>query len=232
MPRTARIVVPGVAHHVTQRGNRRLQTFFGPDDYMRYLELLVASCAKAQVGILSFCLMPNHIHLVLIPSDPAGLTAAMANTHQKYAWLINRRQGWTGHLWQQRYYSFPLDNEHLLAAVRYVELNPVRARLVATPQDWRWSSAAARMGKDHKDGLHLAPPPPPLNDIADWSAYLSASRGPEDDQQRTHQLSGRPLGGDAFVQQLAARLGRNLVARPRGRPPRSAISGAEGARNW
>lgn len=219
MPRTARIVVPDVAHHVTQRGNRRLQTFFGPEDYQRYLELLGAACATARVAIVSYCLMPNHVHLVLVPSDATGLTAAMANTHQKYAWLINRRQGWTGHLWQQRYYSFPLDEGHLLTAVRYVELNPVRARLVATPHDWPWSSAPERSGLTSRNGLMLAPLPPPLDTIADWDAYLQSGSEGEDERQRAHQLSGRPLGEDAFVQHVAARLGRNLVTRPRGRPP-------------
>lgn len=188
---------------------------------MRYLELMSAACAASRVSVLSYCLMPNHVHLVLVPSDEAGLKRAMANTHQKYAWLINRRQGWTGHLWQQRYSSFPLDEGHLLAAVRYVEVNPVRARLAAAPQDWPWSSARTRMGLASRNELSLAPLPPPLDGIQNWGAYLqSESEKEEDEQQRAHQLSGRPLGQDAFVRDIAARLGRSLVRRPRGRPRR------------
>ena len=125
MPRAPRIVVPGVAHHVTQRGNRRQQTFFSDADYMRYVELVGEGCRNAGVGVLAWCLMPNHVHLILVPSDATGLTAALSVAHQRYTWIVNGRNSWKGHLWQRRFYSSPLDGAHLRAAVRYVELNPL-----------------------------------------------------------------------------------------------------------
>ncbi len=145
MPRTARVIVPGLPHHIVQRGNRRMTTFFGDDDYRAYRTLLAEACRTAEVEVVAYCLMPNHVHLVLIPNTPTGLRVAVATTHRKYAAMINRRHGWTGHLWQSRFHSQALLEDHFMAAVRYVEMNPVRARLVAAAWDWAWSSAAAHV---------------------------------------------------------------------------------------
>ena len=129
MPRLARIVVPGEPHHITQRGNRRMQVFFSADDSGAYKALLAEFCAKAEVEVLAWCLMPNHVHLVLVPSDKDGLRRALGETHRRYSKLINQREGWRGHLWQERFHSFAMDEDHLIEAVRYIELNPVRAGL-------------------------------------------------------------------------------------------------------
>lgn len=146
MPRRARLVVPGIAHHVTQRGTRRQPTFFGPDDYRLYLRLLRFGCGKAGTAVRGWCLMPNHVHLILVPRTEDGLRAALAETHRRYTWIVNRRQEWQGHLWQDRFASFPMDERHLIACSRYVELNPVRAGLAARAEDWAWSSARAHLG--------------------------------------------------------------------------------------
>ena len=137
MPRTARLVIPGAPHHVTQRGARRLPVFFEDGDYRSYLALLGACCGEAGTAVWAYCLMPNHVHLILVPDRPEGLRAALGKTHRRYARRVNRREGWRGHLWQERFHSFALDEGHLLACARYVELNPVRAGLVRRARDWR-----------------------------------------------------------------------------------------------
>ena len=214
MPRTARIVVPGIAHHVTQRGNRRQQTFFEISDYARYVDLVAEGCRDAGVEVLSWCLMPNHVHLVLRPRTSDGLTQALSVAHQRYTWVVNRRKGWQGHLWHSRFYSCPLDDAHLRIAVRYVELNPLRARLVATPDAWRWSSANGR-----GDALVAPDRPIELRDIADWRAFLAQGIDDEAAERlRTHERKGLALGSDAFVTRVEDEIGRNLKRRPRGRP--------------
>lgn len=218
MPRIPRIFLPGLAHHVTQRGNRRLPTFFGDDDYLGYRSLMAQSCEEARVKVLAYCLMPNHVHLVLVPSSEDGLRAAVAETHRHYAAAINRRHGWRGHLWQERFHSCPLHEDHLLFAVRYVELNPVRARLVDTAQDWRWSSAAAHL-KRQADELLDAELPEPLAAVGPWADFLNLGVSAEvAEHLRRHHQTGRPLGDDAFVVDLEKRTSRPLRRRRAGRP--------------
>jgi len=127
MARLARIVVPNLPHHVTQRGNGRQRTFF--EDDVHYRDLLGQSCRAAGVAVWAWCLMPNHVHLILVPSDEGGLRAALGEAHRRYTRRVNFREGWRGHLWQERFHSTPMDEAWLLAAARYVELNPVRAKL-------------------------------------------------------------------------------------------------------
>jgi putative transposase len=149
MARLGRIVAAGFPHHVTQRGNRRQTVFFEPADYALYRDLLAERCRKASVEVWAYCLMPNHVHLVLTPSTPDGLARAIGETHRQYTGFINARARWTGHLFQGRFSSVALDDAHLVAAARYVALNPVRARLVACAEDWAWSSARAHLaGRD------------------------------------------------------------------------------------
>ena len=133
MARLARVVAAGIPHHVTQRGNRRQTVFFGDDDYRAYAGLLAQSCTDFGVAVWGYCLMPNHVHLILVPSDEAALRLALGEAHQRYTRRVNVREGWRGHLWQGRFASVPMDEPHLLACARYVELNPVRAGLAAIP---------------------------------------------------------------------------------------------------
>jgi putative transposase len=146
MPRVARVVIPGSPHHVTQRGSHRQRVFFGEIDYVSYLRIARAECAAADVAIWAYCLMPNHVHLIAIPADETGLARAMGRTHQRYGYLVNQREGWSGHLWQDRFASFPMDEAYLERCVRYVGLNPVRAGLVSHAARWPWSSVRAHMG--------------------------------------------------------------------------------------
>ncbi len=155
-------------------------------------------------------LINNHVHLVLVPSTEDGLRAALAETHRRYTRRVNSREGWQGHLWQDRFASFPLDDAHLWAAVRYVERNPVRAKLVSQPEAWRWSSARAHLaGED--DGLVTVAPL--LERFEDWSAYLAASEDGDVEPLRQHARTGRPLGDAGFVAKLEALTGRPLAKR-------------------
>jgi putative transposase len=176
MPRAARLVLPGLPHHVTQRGSRRQPTFFCEEDYARYRALLRHWCAKSGTAIWAWCLMPNHVHLILVPARADGLAAALAPLHRSHSWEVNRREGWCGHLWQSRFASVPLDEAHLYACLRYVELNPVRARLVDRPEDWPWSSARGHLGLARDP---LADPAPAHDRIADWRAFLDAGLDPD-----------------------------------------------------
>jgi len=145
MARIARVVVPGMPHHITQRGNRRLTTFFCDDDYHAYLELMAHWCRECHVDIWAYCLMPNHVHLIAVPESESALRQAVGEAHRRYTRRVSFRERWRGHLWQGRFASFVMDEPYLLAAARYIELNPVRARLAVDAGQFRWSSAAAHL---------------------------------------------------------------------------------------
>jgi putative transposase len=220
MARLARVVGAGLPHHVTQRGNRRQQVFFGPADYRHYLDLLARHCAAAAVEVWAYCLMPNHVHLILVPGDEDGLRAALGEAHRRYTRHINFREGWRGYLWQGRFASFVMDERYLLACARYVELNPVRARLARTARAWAWSSARAHLAR-RDDGVVRVRP---LLELApDWKDFLRAGLEPEDlAALRAHARTGRPLGAAPFVARLEKRLGRKLAKARPGPKPKSA----------
>jgi putative transposase len=216
MARLARVVVPGLPHHVTQRGNRRPETFFGDQDYGTYLRLLAAYSVAADCEVWAYCLMPNHGHVILTPGDEDGLRRALGETHRRYTRQVNLRQGWHGHLWQERFHSFPMDEAHLLACARYVELNPVRAGLVERADAWPWSSARAHLDGADDGVVRVAPL---LERVADWRGFL---RGGVDEAAlaaiRRHARTGRPLGAASWLEDLEARLGRRLRPGTPGRP--------------
>ncbi len=214
MPRIARIIAPGIPHHVTQRGNRRMETFFCDGDYQAYLALMAEWCRKFNVTVLGYCLMPNHIHLIAIPETEEGLRLAIGEAHRRYSVMINRRQKWTGHLWQGRFSSFPMDETYLLAAVKYIEMNPVRANLVPDPYSWKWSSAKA-----HADGNDdiLVKVSPLLEMVGDWKLFLSDADEEDADKIRRHERTGRALGADSFLESLEQSLMRTVKRQKAGR---------------
>lgn len=214
MPRMARLVVPGYPHHLTQRGNRGQQTFFDEKDYQAYVRLLGALKAKVGVEIWAYCLMPNHVHLIAVPRHEWSLAKLLGITHHCYARQVNAAHGWQGHLWQERFHSFVMDETHLLAAVRYVELNPVRGGLCTCAADWRWSSVRAHLDDTPDELLTIAP----MRDrISDWRRYLSQEAAPDEVHLlRRHTRSGRPAGDDGFIAALEERTGRRLRLRKPG----------------
>ncbi len=218
MARLSRVVVPGVPHHVTQRGNRRQNIFFSVADYRAYLSLLATSSADAGCEIWAYCLMPNHVHLVMVPGDEDALRAALGEAHRRYTRRINFREDWRGHLWQERFHSFPMDEDHLLACVRYVELNPVRAKLAKRPERWRWSSAKAHLAGTDDALVSVAPL---LERVGDWRAVLRSGLDDEPlERLRRHGRTGRPLGNEAFLDRLEKSTGRRLHRQKPGPKPK------------
>ncbi len=219
MARVARLVVPGQPHHVTQRGVRRMDVFLAEGDQETYLGLLREWCGRAGTEVWAYCLMPNHVHLILVPSTEDGLRAALGEAHRRYTRHVNSREGWRGHLWQERFHSCPMDEAHLLACARYVELNPVRAGLVTRPQDWPWSSARAHLAGDDDGVAALGPL---LARVADWRAFLEGGLDEGAlEAIRRHARTGRPLGSEVFIEALERRLGRSLAPHRPGRPKTS-----------
>jgi putative transposase len=214
MERLPRIVIPGLPYHVTQRGNRRSQVFFEEGDYELYLDLLSEAAVRSGTEIWYYCLMPNPIHLVAVPSEKDGLRQTFTDAHRRYTGDINAHSRATGHLWQRRFVSVVMDEAHLFYAVRYVSLNPVRAELVHKAQDWRWSSVAVHLsGKDDR----LVKVAPILERFGDFAALLGS---PEDETAfkslRQSETTGRPLGSEQWIEQLEKVTGRVLKPQKRG----------------
>ena len=218
MARIARVVVPGVAHHVTQRGNRREDIFFSRADRERFLGLLLEYSVGFGLEVLGYCLMTNHLHLVVVPEREVSLARVLKPVNLRYAQYINRRKGWCGRVWQERFYSCPMDERHCLVAVRYVEQNPVRAGLVREAEEYRWSSAAGHAGR-RVDPL-LSDRGGHLRGIDNWSDWLRSGTEPEAAERlRLYTRTGRPLGGPEFVERVEDLTRRELRPKPHGRPP-------------
>lgn len=229
MARIARIVVPGVPYHVTQRGNRRERTFFEDADYKRYRTMLGAAAKRAGAEVWGYCLMPNHVHLIVVPADEDGLRRTFADAHRRYTRLINARHQWTGHLWQGRFGAVAMDEAHLLAAARYIALNPVRAGLVKSAADWPWSSVHAHLARRDDALVTVAP-------LLDRYGGLEAMLEPESEYDRAHwqrlrksECSGRPVGHEWWLTELEQRCGRQLRPKKRGRGANAhnQVSGAD-----
>ena len=228
MARLARIVLPGVAHHVTQRGNRRLPVFFSDEDRRAYLELLAAAAKDCGTRCLAWCLMDNHVHLILVPETRDGLRAMLGEAHRRYTRMVNFREGWCGHLFQARFASYPMDDAHLMAAVRYVELNPVAAGMVERAENWAWSSARSHIAGRRVKG-------DPLTDVAalgqhvrNWRAMLrqglaASDLGPKGEAVsaaiESHLSTGRPLAADDWIAAQEKASGRTMARRKPGPKP-------------
>jgi putative transposase len=224
MARMARQVFAGIPHHVTQRGNGRAPTFFCDEDYAAYRDLLAGQARAAGVEVWSWVLMPNHVHLILVPPEPDALRRALAATHRRYAGRIHARLKRTGHFWQARFGCVAMDEAHLGAALRYVAMNPVRARLTERASDWAWSSTKVLVGETADDGLTLAGPV--LERYPDFAGLLV---GTEDEAMtarlRRAETIGRPAGADDFIRRLEAESGRALRPGKRGPKPKLSARG-------
>ncbi|NQT29699.1 MAG: transposase [Candidatus Saganbacteria bacterium] len=153
MARLPRIVAVGYPHHLTQRGNNKQEIFLDDDDCNKYLSFLSEYCRKYKLVILSYCLMPNHIHLLAVPEEKFSLAKTIKCTHMRYAQYVNKKVNACGHLWHRRFHSCVLNQRHLFAAARYIERNPVRAEIVKEAWVWEWSSARYHIGKEKKNEI-------------------------------------------------------------------------------
>ena len=221
MARLARLVIPGVPYHVTQRGNRRQPTFFDDGDFALYRDLVAGAARRSGTQIWSYCFMPNHVHLIVVPADEHGLRRTFADAHRRYTSFINARQRWTGHLWQGRYGAVAMDEVHLVHAARYIALNPVRAQLCDRADEWQWSSARAHLAASDDELVRVAPL---LERVGDFARFLGAA----EDQQATRALrmaetTGRPVGSGEWIAEMERLSGRLLAPRKRGRKPKEAL---------
>ena len=218
MARLARIILPGHPHHIIQRGNRRQNVFFCDDDYIFYLGLLKEWCNTEGIEVWAYCLMTNHVHLILKPGQDSNLSKAIAETHRRYTRMINFRENWRGYLWQGRFSSYPMEQACLLKATAYVELSPVKAKMVKSAWDYRWSSVHAHIkGKDQQgivDTQKL------LEICGDWKTYLMQSQPILDNTLESHLSTGRPLGSADFIKMAEQLLGRDLKKKKPGPKPK------------
>ncbi len=216
MARLARVVIPGLPHHITQRGVRRMDVFFSDDDRTEYLKHLAEQGKRFGVRYLAWCLMTNHVHLIAIPDEESSLAKGIGEAHRRYTRRINFREGCRGYLFQGRFHSCPLDGNYLLAAIRYVLRNPVRAGIVDVPWDYPWSSARWIVGETPADPLTIRSEM--LADMTDWSTFLIEDAEPLADI-RKHTRTGRPLGDNSFLEHLEQLTGRSLRPMKRGPKP-------------
>lgn len=208
MARIARVVAPGFPHHIIQRGNRRQKVFFSDDDRIAYLDYLRIYAKPAGIRFWAYCLMDNHVHIIAVPETEGSFARGFSEAHRRYTRMINFRENWRGYLWEGRFKSCPLSECHLYAAMRYIERNPVRAKIVKYAWDYPWSSAKAHTFKEKS----------PLLDnnfvtsgIRDWKSFIT-----EEDEQvninlfKIHLNTGRPLGDNKFTESLEKLTGRLL----------------------
>ena len=219
MSRSARIVIPDYPYHITQRGNYRQNVFIDDDDRIKYLSWIDEYSKRYQLSILAFCLMNNHVHFITIPGKEDSLSKVFSIVNMRHSQYLNKRMGESGHLWQGRFYSCVLDENYLIASLRYVENNPVRAGILKEAWKWKWSSAAHRVGIS--DGLI------DLRGIGDftgmsfekWRQFLLSEECEGDIQViRKYTTLGRPLGTDDFIAKRSRRAGKVLTVMQKGRP--------------
>lgn len=217
MPRIARLVIPGVPHHVIQRGNRRQSVFFSDEDKSLYIRILKSQGKEKGIRFWAYCLMGNHVHFIAVPKFSDSLSRGIGEAHRRYTNLINIREDWKGYLWQGRFLSFPLDDTHLFATARYIERNPVRARLVLKAEDFKWSSARAHVFRARDE---LLSGNDPFLSFDNWHKFLVKDEPDEEVSLiRKHTSTGRPLGSEEFIRKLETITGRTLLIQKPGRKP-------------
>ena len=217
MSRKGRIVAPGYPHHVTQRGNYKQTVFEVDADRKKYLALIKKYSGKYGLKIWAYCLMKNHVHFIVVPTTPDSLSKTFRSVHTLYSNYFNKKKEQLGLLWQGRYYSCILDESHLVAAVRYVENNPVRAGIVNKAEEYKWSSAASHVY--NVSNPILSNDLPLLEMIHEWREYLYLDRDKQKiEKLRDCTMSGKPAGSDFFITTLEDILGRKIKSKKPGRP--------------
>jgi len=215
MPRKARIVIPGLAHHVTQRGNNQQIIFKKSADYFEYSRLVVKYSALNELEILAFCLMPNHVHFIVIPKNSEDLSITFQLVNMQYARYVHQKKGTSGHLWQGRFYSCAMDDSHLYRALRYVERNPVRGQLVKFAWDYPWSSARWHLGLSKKSRIYLKGTT--IVNQNEWEEYLTEGDQEFEKNLRAKTRKGLAVGNPKFITEMEGRTGRILHSLKAGR---------------
>ena len=220
MPRFARVLAVDTPYHVTQRGNARRTVFETDSDRLAYMSLLQEFGRLHRLNILGYCLMRNHIHLIALPRRVDSLPRVLRSVHGRYAAYLNARRAASGHVWQGRYYSCPMDENHLWTALRYIERNPVRAQMAVQAESYLWSSARVHCNEGFSDGLVDLEMWRNRWSAEEWREFLACASGAdeEDEHIRLYTHNGRPLGSLEFIRQLEQGTGRLLTARKGGRP--------------
>ena len=219
MARQARIVLPDTPHHIMQRSMDGANIFTAKEDLQTYCKILKEQCANAGVMVLAYCLMPNQIHLLLMPKDESALSAAIGETHRQYTNYRNEQQGDKGTFFQNRFYSYPMDESCMLKAASFIERLPVMAMIAPKAENYLWSSAAAHIkGRpdrimDHKPLLHIIP---------EWDSFIALDiPKAEMDAIQSHLKTGRPRGADSFLDAVEEMIGRPVRPQKRGRKPKT-----------
>ena len=208
MPRMSRLVIPGLPHHVTQRGVRSLPVFTDDEDREVYLALLREQADRHGLRFEAWCLMTNHVHLIAIPKREDSLARGIGEAHRLYTRMRNFREGVRGYLFQGRFGSCVMDEAHFVRAARYIELNPVRAGLVKRPEAYRWSSARVHLRRVETDALDTGEQAAEI--VGDWGEFLRQGEDVEDRDVLRRLSTGRPWGSRAFVRWLERKTGRRL----------------------
>ncbi len=214
MARIKRIVIPNTPHHITQRGVRSMNIFFKHEDYLYYKELLLTQSKLHGLKIISYCLMTNHIHIIAIPKNKDSLSKAIGETHRLYTRKINFEQKVKGHLFQERFYSTPLDDEHLFNAIKYVEQNPVKAFMVKYPWDYKYTSCLKRLNLVKED--KLLSNYKPIDDIINYKEFLEEDANDKTIEEKTR--TGKPCGNDSFYDRIKLLTGVDYKNKKAGRP--------------
>ncbi len=217
MPRQGRIIIPDLAHHVTQRGNYRQKIFDNSDHYKQYCEWINVYSKDSGVDILAYCLMNNHVHFIAIPKRENGLANLYKTVHMRYAHYINRQKAIKGHLWQGRFYSCILDDAHLYRAIRYVENNPVRAKITRKAWEYEWSSAKEHVEDGRKPLINISKYKN-IKSGREWKEYLAETDCEMAEEIRLKTNRGLAVGTDKFIETLEGKLNRSLKCVRQGRP--------------
>lgn len=217
MPRQARIVIPNEAHHVTQRGNYQMAIFDREKDYHKYIGLINKYKKEYKIKVLAYCLMTNHVHFIVIPKTADSLGKFFNTVHMRYSHYLNRLRKKKGHLWQGRFYSCVMDERHVYCGVRYVERNPVRAKMVKRAWEYSWSSAGTHVGNAPLIGIGLDESIGNMSEI-EWKICLEEFNEKEDEEIRKKTQQGLVVAEDVFIKKMEKRLKRSLAYRVLGRP--------------
>ena len=214
MPRPLRESPGDICYHVMNRGNGQATVFRKPQDFAAFVDLMDKAIVRSHMRLLSFCLMPNHFHLVLWPHEDGDLSRCMqwlATTHVR---RYHAHHGTSGHLWQGRFRSFPIQEDyHLLTVLRYVERNPLRAGLVQDAREWRWSSISVLAG----DVPRLSPWP--IQRPESWADHVNEALTDAEVESLHHSMQrGAPFGSQQWTRRTAEDMGLAATLRPRGRP--------------